>query len=263
MDIEILDQKKQGNKMTFLLKGSTPAFVNMLRKTIIEEVPTMAIEEVEFSKNSSALYDEIIAHRLGLIPFTTDLDSYVLPEECSCKGEGCSKCRLQLSLKAKGPGYAYSLDIKSKDPKVVSVYPKTPIVKLIKGQTLEFEATATLGRGKEHAKWCPALCFYRYMPVLEIKKGMKDPKAVSDACPVGIFSVKNNELVLNKEKVLSCHLCCACTDVDPEHVKLNESDADFVVTIESWGQLKSKDIVSKAVEIMVKKCDDFVKLVGN
>jgi DNA-directed RNA polymerase subunit D len=263
MDVEILDQKKQGNKMTFLIKDSTPAFVNMLRKTIIDEVPTMAIEGVEFSKNSSALYDEIIAHRLGLIPFTTDLDSYVLPEECSCKGEGCSKCSLQLSLKAKGPGYVYSSDIKSKDPKVVSVYPKTPIVKLIKGQTLEFEATATLGKGKEHAKWCPALCFYRYSPVLEIKKGVKDPKAVSDVCPMNIFSAKNNELILNKEKVINCHLCCACTDIDPEHIKLNESDKDFVLTIESWGQLKPKDIVSKAIEIMVKKCDDFVKLVGN
>jgi DNA-directed RNA polymerase subunit D len=169
---------------------------------------------------------------------------------------------LQLSLKGKGPGYVYASDLKSKDPKVVPVFPKTPIVKLIKGQTLEMEVTAVLGRGKDHMKWAPALAFYKYKPVIDLKKGVKDPKAVADSCPVDVYSVKNKELVVNKDNLLKCHLCCACTDVDPEHIKLNESDTDFVFTVESWGQLSPKDIVSAAVEIMKKKCDDVVSLIG-
>ncbi|MEM4397652.1 MAG: DNA-directed RNA polymerase subunit D, partial [Candidatus Woesearchaeota archaeon] len=78
MKIEILNEKD--NKMSFLLKDSNPAYANALRRIMINEVPVMAIEEVEFKKNSSALYDEIIAHRLGLIPLTTDLSSYELPK---------------------------------------------------------------------------------------------------------------------------------------------------------------------------------------
>ena len=120
MDVELISQDKKQNRAVFLVKGASPAFVNMLRKTITDEVPTMAIEDVEIRKNSSVLYDEMIAHRIGLIPLVTDLDAYVLPEDCTCKGEGCSKCQLQLSLKGKGPGYLYASDIKSKDPKRTS-----------------------------------------------------------------------------------------------------------------------------------------------
>ncbi len=261
MEVELIEQNKKQNRITFLLKDSNPAFANMLRKTIIDEVPTMAIEEVELRKNSSVLYDEIVAHRLGLVPLTTDLKAYNMPSECTCKGEGCSKCELQLSLKAKGPGYAYASDMKSKDPKVVPVYPKMPIVKMIKGQALELEATAVLGRGMDHAKWSPGLAFYKYKPEIEIKKGVEDPKAVADACPVDVFSAKGKELTINKDNLLKCHLCGACTDVDPKNIKLNESDKDFVFTVESWGQLPPREIVSKAVEIIQKKCDEAVSLI--
>ncbi len=262
MEVEIIEQDKKQNRIVFLLKGSSPAFANMLRKTIIDEVPTMAIEDVEMRKNSSVLYDEIIAHRLGLIPLTTDPDAYVLPENCTCKGEGCSKCQLQLSLKAKGPGYVYASELKSKDPKVVPVHQKMPIVKLIKGQTLELEAVAVLGKGIEHAKWCPGLAYYKYKPEIEVKKGVSDPKAVADSCPVDVYSVKNKELVINKDNLLKCHLCCACTDVDPEHIKLKEINDEFVFVVESWGQLSPKDIVSTAADLMQKKCDEVVRLVG-
>ncbi len=63
-----------------------------------EEVPTMAIEDVEFRKNNSILYDEIIAHRLGLVPLKTDLKSYNLPEKCKCKGEGCARFQLTVPI---------------------------------------------------------------------------------------------------------------------------------------------------------------------
>lgn len=261
MEVELISQEKKHNRATFLIKGATPAFANMLRKTIVDEVPTLAIEDVEIRKNSSVLYDEIVAHRLGLVPLVTDLDAYNMPEDCTCKGEGCSKCQLQFSLKAKGPGYVYASELKSKDPKITAVEPKIPVVKLIKGHILELEATAVLGRGKEHAKWCPGLAFYKYKPVIDIKKGVEDPKAVADSCPVDVFNVKGKELTINKDNLLKCHLCGACTDADPQHIKLNESGSEFVFTVESWGQLPVKTIVENAVEIIQKKCDEVVKLV--
>lgn len=260
MELKLVEQDKKQNRFVFLLKGSTPAFANLLRKTIVDEVPTMAIEDVEMRKNSSVFYDEFVAHRLGLIPLKTDLDAYVRPEDCKCEGEGCSRCELLLSLKAKGPGYVYASDLKSKDPKVVPVFPKMPIVKLIKGQTLEFEATAVLGTGMTHMKWSPALVFYKYLPVIEIKKGVKDPKAIADSCSVDVFEVKGNEVKVKESNLLKCHLCGACADIDPDHIKLNESDKDFVFTIESWGQLPVKDIIKSVVDTIQKKTDELVKL---
>src|SRR3990167_7863048 len=126
MEVRLLSQDKENNKLSFVLINITASFANILRRTIIEETPVMAIEEVEFRKNNSILYDEIIAHRLGLLPLTTDLKSYNLPEECKCKGKGCARCQLKLTLNAKGPCIVYASDMKTRDVSIKPVYQKTP-----------------------------------------------------------------------------------------------------------------------------------------
>src|SRR3989338_5724411 len=132
MEIRVLSNNKEEGKISFIIKDTTPAFANTLRRIMIEEVPTMAIEDVEFSKNNSILYDEMVAHRLGLVPLKTDLKSYNLPEKCKCNGEGCARCQLKFELKAiKGAGTVYASELKSKDPAVKPFYPKMPIVKLL------------------------------------------------------------------------------------------------------------------------------------
>ena len=128
MNIKSLE--KGDNKISFLINGINPYIANALRRTIMEEVPVLAIEEIEFRDNSSVLYDEMVALRLGLIPFKTDLKTYELPEECSCKGKGCAKCQLKMMLKVRSAGNVYASEIKTKDPKIKPVYPKMPIVKL-------------------------------------------------------------------------------------------------------------------------------------
>jgi len=259
MEIQVLSQDKKAGKLTFLLKGTSPAFANMLRKMIVDEVPTMAIEEVEFRKNSSALYDEIIAHRLGLIPLTTDLKSYIPQDECKCKGEGCSRCELKLFLKQKTGCTVLTSDMESKDPKVLPVFQDIPIAKLGKGQSIEFEATAVLGRGKDHVKWSPGLVFYKYKPSLEVTNSVKDHKAVVESCPVNVFELKNNKASVNKKNELNCHLCENCIETD-EGVKLNECADEFIFTIESWGQLDPKEMVEEALSIFKKKTTEFSKL---
>ncbi|MFC1753505.1 DNA-directed RNA polymerase subunit D [Thermoproteota archaeon] len=258
MDIQVLSQDKKSGKLVFLLQGASPAFANMLRKMIIDEVPTMAIEDVEFRKNSSVLYDEIIAHRLGLIPLTTDLKSYMVKDACKCGGEGCNRCELKLIMKQKTGGSVYASDMESKDPKVIPVHPGTLIVKLGKGQVMEFEATAAMGRGKDHVKWAPGLVFYKYKPAVEVTKDVKDHKAVVESCPVNVFELKNNKAVVNAKNELRCHLCGNCAEVD-DKVKLNEKDDEFIFTVEPWGQLSAKEMVEEAMSIFKSKVDEFSK----
>ncbi|MBI5397899.1 DNA-directed RNA polymerase subunit D [Candidatus Woesearchaeota archaeon] len=257
MEITMFENKKKYNRVSFILTDASPAFANTLRRLIMDEVPTLAIEDVEFRKNTSVLYDEIIAHRLGLIPLATDIDSYKLPEECTCKGEGCSQCQVHFSLKAKGPGMVYASELVSKDPKIIPVFPKTPIVKLGKGQVLELEATAVLGKGQNHVKWSPGMAYYKYKPQIELAKGIPNPKEVVQSCPVDVYDLKNNQVAINKDNELRCHLCGNCVDVAPNHVKLNESDKEFVFFVESWGQLSAKEMVERSLEIFKKKLDDF------
>ncbi len=258
MEIRLLEKDKEKKKNSFFIKGINPQLANLLRRNMIEEVPVMAIEDVEFRKNNSILYDEIIAHRLGLVPFTTDLRSYTLPEKCKCKGEGCAKCTLKMILRAKGPCTVYASDIKTKDPKVKPVYPKTPIVKLLKNQDLELEAVLILGKGKEHTKWSPCLCYYKYRPVIEITKNVSNPEELVKSCPVNIFELKDNKVVINKDNLLKCHLCKACVETS-DAVKLTEKDDEFIFYVESWGQLEPKEIVIEALDIFKEQLQDFEK----
>jgi len=257
MEIRLLEKNKE--KLSFLIMGSNPAFVNDLRDTMITLVPTLAIEDIEFKKNDTVLYDEIIAHRLGLIPIKTDLKSYELSETCSCKGKGCAKCTLKLTLTSSSAGNVYTAKLKSKDPQCGPVSDAIPIAKMLKGQGLQLEATAIMGIGKEHAKWSPCLAYYKYKPGIKIVKDPKDATKVANSCPVNVFKVKENKLTIEKDNLLKCHLCEACVEASEGAVELEENYNDFVFYVESWGQLDPEEIVSEALDIMHKKFDEFEK----
>ena len=168
MKVEVL--QKKDNELVFSIEGINSTIANTIRRAIIAEVPVLAVDEVEFVKNQSPLYDEILAHRIGLIPIKTDLKAYSLREEAS----GKATTELKFTLKAKGPKTIYSGDLKSKDPECVPVYNNIPLAILLKDKELTFEATAVLGRGKEHMKFSPGLCYYVNAPVKF--KGLDDLK---------------------------------------------------------------------------------------
>lgn len=258
MSIELLESDEKNNSVTFLLKDADASFANALRRTVLDSVPTIAIEDVEFRKNSSVLYDEIVAHRLGLIPLTTDLKSYNLPSKCKCKGEGCAVCQAKIVLKADGPGMVLASDLKSKDPAIKPVYPDIPIVKLLKGQQLEFEATAVLGTGKEHSKWSPGHIYYKKKPVLKAGN-LKNPEAVVKGTPPGVFEVREGKLVANEKLLMKYDLAGAVEDLSDGEATLEGSD-DYVFHLESFGQLTCRQIMEKAAEVFESEIKEFEKL---
>lgn len=258
MEIRVLYNNKEQGKLSFILKDSSPVYANTLRRLMIDDVPTMAIEDVEFQKNNSVLYDEVIAHRLGLIPLKTDLKSYNLPDKCKCEGKGCNRCQLKMVLRAQKLGTVYASEIKSKDPAVKPVFGDMPIVKLLKGQSLELEATAVLGRGKVHIKWSPCHVYYKYKPIIEITGEVKNPEAIIEVDHNNIFEIKERKLVINKDKVLDCDLSLDFLEID-KNVKVTASDTDFVFYVESFGQLSCKEIINKAIDIFDEQINEFVE----
>lgn len=250
MEIEFL--KKEDNETTFIVRGINSVFANTLRRLIIDEVPTLAIEDVEIHKNSSAMYDEMLAHRLGLIPLTTDLKSYTMPDECRCKGKGCAHCQLHMQLKAKGPCVVYSSEITSKDSKVKPAFPKIPIVKLLKDQEIELDAVAVLGTGKDHVKFSPGLIYYHAYPNIKLTDAKK---AAAEVCPTGAVYLKDDKLKSDEQK---CILCKACEEKGSE---IKSSETDFVFTLESFGQLSPKEIINTAIKVFQEKLKKFDKLV--
>lgn len=261
MDITLIDQNKKNNMLTFLLSKADVVYANTLRRMMISEVPVMAIEDVEFKANNSALYDEMVAHRLGLISIKTDLKAYNLPSKCTCNGAGCARCQLKMTLSAEGPKTVYSKDIKSKDPKVKPVFDNIPIVKLLEGQSLEFEATAMLGLGKEHTKWSPSLTFYKNSPNLKVVKQPSDMDAFVNSCPKKVFEIKSGKVKVNDKNLYACDLCEACIDFEKGIVELSSNEDEFIFEVESWGQLEPKELVESAVDAFNDKLAELKKLI--
>lgn len=257
MEIQLLEKDKEKNTVSFILKDSTPAYANMLRRIIITCVPTMAIEDVEFKENSSISYDEIVAHRLGLIPLTTDLKSYNVKSKCKCNGAGCARCEVKMILKASKPGMVYASELKSKDSAVVPVYPRMPIVKLLKGQEIELLATACMGIGKEHIKWSPAHVYYKYRPVIEINEKSDRWKEFIEKCPKELLITANNKQTINKDVLFKKNMYDAYAELYPDIIKVAEKDNEFIFFVESWGQLSYKDILLKAMSIFQEQLDEF------
>lgn len=258
MKVKLIESKD--NSIKFLLEGAEVAFANALRRIIIEEVPCMAIDDVAIIKNNSPLFDEILANRLGLIPLKTNLENYVLPEKCDCKGAGCARCSVILTLSKEGPGAVYSSDLKLQDPEVAPVSESVPILKLAEGQKVELEATARLGKGKNHAKWQPvSTSIYKYKAEIEIDEEACDAcgKCIEE-CPKKILKIEKKKAeVVN---IYDCILCKACEEIcENKAIKVTPDDTAFVFNIETTGTLPPEKVVTIAAEILEQKADEFIK----
>lgn len=154
---EILENHNE--KIVLKFTNAPRQYVNAIRRISINEVPTLAIDDVVILENSSVMHDEAVAHRLGLIPLRTDLHRFVLPTHCDCNSTlGCSKCRVLLSMDSEANDktkVVTSGDLVSEDEVVKPLSTEIPIIVLAPAQKLKFEAYARLGFGKEHAKWQP------------------------------------------------------------------------------------------------------------
>ena len=206
MKAEIINGWPQGNSIRLLLTETSTAQVNSIRRALIADVPKLAITRVDFAQginqdNSTGeihesvntLPDEVIAHRLAMIPIPTHPEEgIVFPEDCeNCKDmvekdKGCPSCQILYSLKVQGHPkdsdeelkYVYASDLTViSDPMfgLMEEHQRIPITLLSKGQYLQFYAFATLGRGRDHAKWSPvaAVAFRPQMKAILNKPGKK------------------------------------------------------------------------------------------
>jgi len=145
LSLEIINENEQ--KVSVKIKGIPIQYANALRRICLNGVPIYAVESVDVLENSSVLADEGVAHRIGLIPLKTDLES-------SKDGNEADKIMLTLDSGITDETRTIlSGDLKSQDPNIIPTSDDIPIVTLAPGQSLKIEAHARLGTGTEHAKW--------------------------------------------------------------------------------------------------------------
>jgi DNA-directed RNA polymerase subunit D len=266
LKLDILNQTD--HKLVLVIEGISIEMINALRRIMLTEIPVMAIDEVIILKNDSPLYDEIISHRLGLIPLKTDLEVYKLPRECDCGGFGCPLCQVSLTCEITNNSNTsleiFSGDLKSNDPKIVPVDPNIPIVKIDKNDQVIIEAYAILGLAKDHAKWqAVSNVAYRHYPIVEIEdKVSKNPEVNSlivKMCPEKLFKLTNNESLKLKEDYWKyCTLCMSCKNNSEGKIKVSQKEDVYILSIESDGVLEYKVLISHLFRIFNEKIDEFI-----
>lgn len=271
MDIEIIEMAER--KAKFILKNSSPAMANALRRTLLSDIPKMAIDKVEFHlgpimyddkeyESVTPLFDEVIAHRLGMIPVPTDLDLFVPQSECSCGGEGCPNCTIMYSLNKIGPCTVLSGDLEPLGNPNLKVKDEfIPIVELTDGQAVLIYATAVMGTARTHVKWQVANGVgYKYMPGVEVdpkRAGDEDVLECADVCPKKVFAVEDGKLVVKNP--LDCSLCRSCEHHLGERggVTITADDRNFLFKFETDGSLTAQQTLDKALEVLSSEAQDF------
>lgn len=259
------------------IEGFPLAFLNTIRRYTLAKVPTFAIDEVMIVVNTSSMFDEILAHRLGLIPLkseeaierarTIDVETC---EKCASsseevEGEICKNCFVNMSLEAEATTdevTVYSGHIKSDDPYVVPVYNNIPIVILAPGQRISLELKARIGRGLEHAKWSPAnIAVTRYVADIKIDKKLCNlcGKCIQ-VCPKNVLKIENEELKITN--TTNCIICKQCVSACPtKAIDVKYMDGRYIFRIESSGALRPETIVQESVNILLRELDELEKFV--
>jgi DNA-directed RNA polymerase II subunit RPB3 len=216
--VEILDC--QPHEIKFILSETDTSMANTIRRIMIAEVPTLAIDLVEYHHNSTVLNDEYIAHRLGLLPLRYQASDSIVGDdctkqflnhrECDCY-EHCRKCSVDLTLDVSyhvkdEDDVVTTMTVTSRDLQSLNEFVQPAhflshaeqdeaqdegiaIVKIGPGQRLALKAIARVGIGKEHAKWSPvAVATYRFWPDIHINEEqmatltMAQKQALVDCC---------------------------------------------------------------------------------
>jgi len=256
--VEILELRDDFIK--FILSDTDTSVANALRRVMIGELPTLAIDLITIESNTSVLQDEFLAHRMGLLPlrYMGDVGSnFRYNVDCDCD-DYCPHCAVELTLNVRFdekaahrpeherdlPLSVTSLDLISSNPDVQAVHfgsveeqqnsqdQGITILKLAKGQEIKLKAIAKMGIAKEHAKWCAvAVATYQFEPVIKLNEQKMDMlsqeqrKGLVESCPVTVFEIDpQTQKVVIRDK-MDCMYCYECVELTATYLARPEDDA--------------------------------------
>lgn len=189
----------------FTLTNTDVSVANSLRRVILAEVPTMAVETVNVEENDSVIFDEFLAHRMGLLPLTSEGVGDIPPDahfgfrehkDCNCF-DGCPYCTVEFNLDVTNTedrvlnvthfdlteAGTFDRELAAESHRVLPIPFRREgtdhdiesrdhgilICKLKKDQRLKMVCQARKGIPKYHSKFMPvATCCMRYQPIVKL-----------------------------------------------------------------------------------------------
>ena len=273
----------------FTLTKTDSSMANSLRRVMMAEVPTMAIDKVEFLQNTTVLHDDFLAHRLGMIPLVSvragfdtqnpdeNLRDYEFNRDCNCMGQ-CPNCTAVFDLDVRCTSEEYKVTTKdlipdfagSKCTVAMGEGEEILLCKMRRGQHLKLRALAQKGIGKEHAKWIPVCtAVYTYEPYVELNQkvyaAMTDEQkdAFVNACSHKLTKPYAEEErpypCVQTAEASACMICVDCEVHAREHhnlCKVSDQRQLFNFSVESTGALPPELIVLRGIEVLKRKLKD-------
>lgn len=227
-------QEKE-NKVVFQAEVEE-SLANAIRR-YMNQIPVLGIDEIEIVKNGSALYDEVVAHRVGLIPV---------------KGKTKSA---SLKLSSNKEGFVHAGELKGSAD---VVYGDIPITYLDKGQEIEFAAYVKEGKGVEHIKFSPGIMFYRNVSEISLDKNLKD--VVKKICPECEIKEKGNKIVISDNKTKEvADVLEGLASKNNKEAEVETKENNLIINVESFGQLSIKDMIKNSVDALKKDLTEVAK----
>jgi DNA-directed RNA polymerase subunit D len=210
----------------YLVENTDHVSLNTLRRTISYNLPIYAVDEIDFYENSSVIFDEMLSNRIALSPVVTPLVS--------------TGKKVTFNLDVKGPGTIYTKDLESNDSDIKMVYDTIPLTKLNEDEKVKLIAYASLGQGKDHIKYMPAIVSYSQLYELESTRSCEDCKAVLQRVSKNaIKSDSSKNIIVSPEDYDFC--VAQLENCEKKCLKMNPTN-NYIFYVELIGQMNSKDL---------------------
>ena len=281
MKVKILKMDDYYAQVEF--KDVNYSFVNSIRRSLVSMVPCLSLHEIDFHMGSlgsyvdeesgdereyesiSAMFNEIVAHRIGMLPIPTDKKT--IEAFGDSIDDDSKQPDIMYSLHKQGPCTVYSGDLEPVNGDDSLVIPETnvPIVKLAEGQAILVYAKAKMGNAKKHTKWqCVVAPRFYQAPTITVSSG-KSSKAIFSIIDKKEFKKKGKNHVIDdpvKAHYALKKLEQLWNDKDAKELMVVSSKKDhFIFEFETNGAMKANLALEQALKALDGHCNEFASAI--
>ncbi|CAD6571473.1 MAG: DNA-directed RNA polymerase core subunit rpc40 [Tremellales sp. Tagirdzhanova-0007] len=281
-DLVVSIQRLTPSTIELDIVGVDASVANALRRIMIAEIPTVAIEEVYVWNNTSIMQDEVLCHRLGLVPLRVDPRSMSYKKSRSSQPHETDTLIFDLRVRCdRRPDAVQGETDPTKLYYDANVYtgmlewqpsgeqgrryshrPPRPVdpdillVKLRPEQVIDFHCFAHKGIGADHAKYSPvATASYRLLPHIILRGPIpREHQQKFQRCfPPGVIEIEDDEVVVKNPRKDTVSREVLRHPEFQDLVQLTRIRDHFIFNVESTGQYDPEELVPEAIKILLGK----------